>query len=391
MHHLHRVFDGNNVLFRGGYLFQGRIEGSRLAAAGRPGHQNDAVRGGDKGIKDLTIPLGQGQIIQILKDHIGVEDPHHRLFTEGNGHGGDPDLNLFLAADTQLDPAILGPALFRDIHPGQRLDPGGNGCMHHLGQLVDRMQHAVNAESDHAGIPFRFDMDIAGLLVKGVMKEMIDRRLDVLIRRGDLFGGRDLDELLQITNVDRTTHARAGKLALCRPDRLLKTKKFGLNLFNIRLGGQRGPNRDLIGLLNIGKHCFIIRMIDGDIKDAVLQIKGEQQMGHGKIFGDTPGDHLHVEGQRIKFFKGQPAIAGHGLHDGLRIQHQPFPAAYFQLEGVDNIDKIGVVFICSSAIIISSFQQLEPLLPLLQGYPLPLPAGEQLLPFEEVKETVTVQ
>ena len=120
MHHLHRIFDGDDIFFRRGDFLQGGIEGGRFAAAGRAGDQDNAVGGGDEAVVDHQIPLGKPETVDLLEDHVRIENPHDRLFAEGHRHGRDPDLDILAALFANLDPAVLGPPSFRRYPDGAR-------------------------------------------------------------------------------------------------------------------------------------------------------------------------------------------------------------------------------------------------------------------------------
>ena len=119
----------------------------------------------------LVVPIkilaGKTEPFQLLEQDLGIHDPHHHFFPESHRHRGNPDFNLHFPL-VGLDAAVLGPALFRHVHAGQRLDAADNGGMHLFGQLVDGMQHTVDAHAHPEVFPLGFDMDIAGPLLKGI-------------------------------------------------------------------------------------------------------------------------------------------------------------------------------------------------------------------------------
>ena len=50
-----------------------------------------------------------------------------------------------------------------------------------LRDLVDLMQHAVDAKADDTGIPSRLNVDVAGTLLKGVLPQPVDDADDVAV------------------------------------------------------------------------------------------------------------------------------------------------------------------------------------------------------------------
>ena len=121
--------------------------------------------------------------------YLRVENTHDRFLAKGHWNSRDTDLGIRLLLTTaDLDTPVLGAALFGDIEPGQAFNSRGDGGMHRLGQLVDGVEDTVDTEPHHTDIALGLDMDIRGALIQGITEQMIDRRLDVLIR-GTQFPG----------------------------------------------------------------------------------------------------------------------------------------------------------------------------------------------------------
>src|SRR5205085_338740 len=96
-------------------------------------------------------------------DHdIGIENTCHQLFTEGGRHGGKSKLDFLAGAGSCLDAAVLGPAFFHDVHAAQDFNAAGHRGHDRRGNLVDLVQHAVDAEAYIRDVPSRFDVNIAG-------------------------------------------------------------------------------------------------------------------------------------------------------------------------------------------------------------------------------------
>ena len=70
--------------------------------------------------------------------------------------------------------------------------------MHRVGNRLDVVQDAVDAEADDALVLARLDVDVRGALVEGVAQQEVDRGDHVLVVVvGDLFAGAQLHELDQ--------------------------------------------------------------------------------------------------------------------------------------------------------------------------------------------------
>ncbi len=61
-----------------------------------------------------------------------------------------------------LDPAVLGPAAFGDVHLGQNLDAREQGPQQPAGGAVALDQHAVDAVADADPVLERLDVDVRG-------------------------------------------------------------------------------------------------------------------------------------------------------------------------------------------------------------------------------------
>ncbi len=83
------------------------------------GDQNDAV-----GLAGHTLPAaqviaGKAQLVKVLEQHIGVENPHYHLFAERSGQGREAQFHFAAIRRRSLDPTVLRLTLFRDVHPSQ--------------------------------------------------------------------------------------------------------------------------------------------------------------------------------------------------------------------------------------------------------------------------------
>ncbi len=74
--------------------------------------------------------------------------------------------------------------------------------MHYLGHGLNVMQNPVDAETDEADLPARFDVDIAGPALVGVLKHIFDGVDHVLVARLDFLLALHVNELFEIAQVD---------------------------------------------------------------------------------------------------------------------------------------------------------------------------------------------
>jgi hypothetical protein len=95
--------------------------------------------------------------------------------------------------------------------------------MHHRHRhLVDRVQHTVDAETDHALVAARLQVDVAGALVEGVLPEPVHHLHHVLVVGVQLLGLAQLDQLLEAAKGIALVAHLAG-----RAHRLRQRKELG--------------------------------------------------------------------------------------------------------------------------------------------------------------------
>ena len=92
--HLDRVLDRADVDLGRRELLQRRVQRRRLARAGRPGDQDDAVRLVDHLLPAVAVVGGEAQVGEVAHQHVGREDPHHDLLAERRRHRRDAQLDL---------------------------------------------------------------------------------------------------------------------------------------------------------------------------------------------------------------------------------------------------------------------------------------------------------
>ena len=214
-HQLDRVLDGTEVVLGAGQLAHTGVEGGGLTRAGRTGHQHDAVGLVQQLVPDLALTLGETELLTALHQHLGVEDPHHQLLTEHHRHGREAQLDLIPIGVAGLDAAILGAALLRDIHTSQDLDATGDRRHDGRGDIVDLMQHPIDAKTHDTLVASRLHVDITGTLFEGVLKQPVDDIDYMAIIGIELAALAQLSELLQVLHtacLSRAIKTAAGTL-----------------------------------------------------------------------------------------------------------------------------------------------------------------------------------
>ena len=220
--HLDGVFNGVDVHLLGGQALQGGIQRGGFARTSGAGHQNDAVRALDQRLPAPRIVRRKTQCIQPLDGGVGVENPHHHLFAKGGGQGGQAHFHLVAARVLGFDAAILRAALFHHVHAAQQLDAGRHRAQHAHGQLVHRVQHAVDAKADHPLLAPGLQVDVAGTLVKGVLPQPVHHLHHTLVVGIELaVAAAQLHQLLKTglrarIGLDRHLHRFGQRIELAR-------------------------------------------------------------------------------------------------------------------------------------------------------------------------------
>ena len=127
----------------------------------------------------LELPPGKPDLAEVAHHDVGIEHAHDHLLAEGDAHRRDAQLDLALAA-RRLDAPVLRPPLLGDVEAGEHLEARDHRRVHHLGQRVDLVQHAVDAHAHDRLVALRLDVDVAGALVECVVQEVLDGVDDLL-------------------------------------------------------------------------------------------------------------------------------------------------------------------------------------------------------------------
>src|SRR5262249_21467041 len=119
-------------------LVEGRVECGGFAGPGGAGDQDDAV-----GLVNDVAEGGQGlrlqaDLVQVEGDDRAVEHANDHTFAEHGGQDADAHIDG-VAADVELDAAVLRQAALGDVQVGHDLDAAADG----RGQVARRRHHLV--------------------------------------------------------------------------------------------------------------------------------------------------------------------------------------------------------------------------------------------------------
>ena len=128
--------------------------------------------------------------VQVELDDRAVEHPHDDALAEHGGQHGDAQVDG-VAADGQLDAAVLRQAALGDVEVGHDLDARGDGegqvprRRHHL------VQHAVGLDADLEFVLERLEVQVAGVVLDRQQQHHVQQLAD----RGAVGQGLDVVEV----------------------------------------------------------------------------------------------------------------------------------------------------------------------------------------------------
>jgi len=183
--------------------------------------------------------------------------------------------------------------------------------MNFFGNLVHRMQNAVDAHPYLGHVPLGFNMNITCPLIKGVSEQMIHGINDMAVIGGQFIVSDHADKLLQITEINR----RGIKLNRRRRNGLFETEKFIYGPDNIRLGTDHRYDFSVGRAGDIAEYFLVERIGCGDNEAVIFNINGYSQVVHGKRSGDGVGHQFHIQLDGVDFFKSNAPLFSQKLEN----------------------------------------------------------------------------
>ncbi len=222
---LHGVFQRDDVPIDAVDLVDAGVEGRRLAAPGRPGHEHDAVGALDHPADHDVVVLRQPQLLQADQSRRAVEESHHDVLAVDRRKGGHADVQL--AADRRhAEAAVLGQPALGDVERGHDLHARHDRRVERLGLDRDLPQDTVDAEANPEGGLLRLEVEIGGPVPERLLDDHVhepdDRSVFFGPRARDLGDGLPeplfLGELLQPAGHRMVPLDRLADLGLGRDD-----------------------------------------------------------------------------------------------------------------------------------------------------------------------------
>ena len=178
-----RVLGGGDVAVLGVEDVEARVQGHRLAAAGRAGDQDHAVGLGERVQVGLLLEVLVAERVDAELGAARVEDTQHDLLAEQRRAGVDAEIDGAVLGQLHLDAAVLGQAPLGDVEPGHDLE-----ARHHLGGQRQRrrghlLQHAVEAGPDAIGLLVGLEVNVGRAALDGVQQDLVDEAHDRRVHR----------------------------------------------------------------------------------------------------------------------------------------------------------------------------------------------------------------
>ena len=194
----------------------------------------------------LQVCILQTQLLETALQHIRVENAHDQFFTKRGGQCGQAQFHLIAVRGAGFESSILGPALFRHIHTAQNLDATADGRADLRGQLVHGVEYAIDAKAHTAHFASRFNVNITGALLKGVLQQPIDYFYDVLVVGVRFIHRTKFQHLLQIAEAGRATRPFRDASATHRPRHAVKLAGEPVYLPRVRQHAPYGLAQDVL-------------------------------------------------------------------------------------------------------------------------------------------------
>ena len=151
-------------------LLEQRVQGRRLATAGRAGDQQQATRAAQHLLQLRELPGGQLQCRQRQDAALPVENAQDKIFAMQCRLAGHPEIH-HPTEQTLAEMTVLCQAVFRNVHPRQYFQAPGQHRPERQVQQADGQQHAVDTVTNAQTGPLRRKVQIRSPLAHGICKQ----------------------------------------------------------------------------------------------------------------------------------------------------------------------------------------------------------------------------
>jgi len=197
--HFNRVFDGAEIDLRRRQFFQGGVEGGGLARTRRPGDEDDAVGLAGHVLPAAQVVDGNPSWSKSLsrtsgsKIRMTIFSPKAVGRVDKRSSTSPPSGVLVFTRPSwglRFSATFMRPRVFQATDDGHS-DLGR--------ELIDVVQHAVDAKAHRALLAPGFDVDVAGTLLERVLEQPVDDVDDVCVVGVRLLvAGAEVEQLFEI-------------------------------------------------------------------------------------------------------------------------------------------------------------------------------------------------
>ena len=143
-----------------------------------------AIQATNDAFEDTALLGVEPDLFKIQQGLAIGQEAKHQALAKGDGHRRESDV-VIPTRDLQPDAAVLGQALFSDIEVAHDLDARGDaGLKRARKRLHGLIEHVVDPEAYADLLLERFDVDIAGSLLHGMLEQRVHQANDGRIVRG---------------------------------------------------------------------------------------------------------------------------------------------------------------------------------------------------------------
>ncbi len=294
---------------------QDRIQGRRLTATRRSRDEQHAGRPCDERLETGEEVGGKPQLIKTDEVVSWIQQPHDDTLAVGRGEGGKSDIESPLF-DPETEASVLWQSTLRDVEPRHEFETGDDGLAHPtaLDQLF--MEDAVNPLTHPELVFLRFEMNIGGARLDGILEQRFQQADDRLFSQHFA--------LPELFDVEIAAFPEFGT------DFLRKER----NLFCATVDDIDGPDKVPLGdqaqlqrffedprELVIGEDVGRVDHADKQIVRAIL--KHDRPVAPGIAFREQ-ADGFRLEPVPLEIDERDPELSGKEVEQGLLVDEAEF-------------------------------------------------------------------
>lgn len=229
-----------------------------------------------------------------------------------------------------------GLRFFRDVHPPQALETADDCHRDLRRELIDGVQHAVDAKPHGALLAARFDVDITGALLEGVLEQPVDNVDDVgVVGVRLLVAGAQVEQLFEIAQVARLLIDRGGAA-----DRFGQAIELHAQALDVHRVGDHPLDRQLEHVGQVGFPTVDVGLCAGDGDGVTIDRHRKDLVALGKGIGHQGCHGRDVDFQRVDAHVGLVGLLGQPQGQVLQVQALAGSAEVVQVLVGDELQRM---------------------------------------------------